>query len=165
MKRVVAVVVVVVAGIVASCSDGSTDQPCNGIPEGGCPLSHGVACDDPACKAVYACRSNNVWELDHMCPAKDAEAVDAFVPEAAPAIDASIDAPPGAFGGPGCNPLEPPDCELGLVLLCSSGCCDCEDLYVCRNGGCCGCEDLYVCDDGGWDPWGTCSDDAGITPL
>jgi len=150
MKRVLAVVAVVVAGIVASCNDGSTDEPCTGIPEGGCPLSHGVACDDPACKAVYACRQNNQWELDHLCPAKDDEAFDSFAPdsEAGPAFDANIDAPPGAFGGPGCNSLEAPDCELGLVLLCQSGCCDCEDLYVCQNGG--------------WELWGTCSADGGV---
>jgi hypothetical protein len=149
--RFVVVVTVIAAGIVASCSDSPTDQPCTGIPEGGCPLSHGVACEDPACKAAYACRPGNVWELDHECPPKPPPPpVDANVPEAeaGPAYDANLDAPPGAFGGPGCGPLELPDCELGLVLLCASGCCDCEDLYVCQNGG--------------WDLWGTCSADGGV---
>jgi hypothetical protein len=146
----VIVFAVATGGIVASCNDTLSDEPCTGIPEGGCPLSHGVACDDPECKAAYACRSGNVWQLDHTCPPRDAEVFDSFVPDAdaGRAFDANIDAPPGAFGGPGCNPLEQPDCELGLVLLCQSGCCDCEDLFVCQNGG--------------WQPWGTCSD-GGVT--
>jgi hypothetical protein len=136
-----------------TCSDGSNPpQPCTDIPEGGCPLSHGVACEDPSCLAVYACRPNDVWELDHVCPPHDAAAHDASDADAradtGPVFDANIDAPPGAFGGPGCNPLEPPDCELGLVLLCQSGCCDCADLYVCQNGG--------------WQIWGTCSPDGGL---
>ena len=39
-------------------------------------------------------------------------------------------APFGAFGGPGCADLEPPDCPLGLALSCNA-CCGCEDLFVC----------------------------------
>ncbi|HEY8074319.1 MAG TPA: hypothetical protein VIF62_09420 [Labilithrix sp.] len=138
--------------IAIACSDGAaSSQPCTDIPEGGCPLSHGVACDDPTCEAVYACNANNTWSLDHACPPHDASTgFDANVADASDAslFDANIDAPPGAFGGPGCEDLEPPDCELGLVLDCPSGCCGCEDLFVCNNGG--------------WDPWGTCSLDGGI---
>jgi hypothetical protein len=100
---------------------------------------------------VYACRENNVWELDHTCPPVEAGAsADASLDGAAetgPAFDASLDAPPGSFGGPGCQPLEQPDCELGLVLLCASGCCGCQDLYVCQNG---------------WDLWGECTPDGGV---
>jgi hypothetical protein len=59
-------------------------------------------------------------------------------------IDASIDAPPGAFGGPGCPSLQTPDCALGLALAC--------DIH------CCGCEDLFVCEEGGWALWGYCGD-------
>lgn len=137
-----------------SCGDGETVQPCTDIPAGGCPLSRGLACSDPACEAVYLCRSGNVWELDRRCPARDAsvrdaqEAPDAAAPIDAAPIDAAIDAPPGANGGPGCGPLQQPDCALGLALVCPSGCC--------------GCEDLYVCESGGWALWGTCSPDAGI---
>jgi hypothetical protein len=154
--RVIVVLPVVAFAILAfaSCDDGSNpDEPCTGIPEGGCPLSHGVACDDPACEAAYACHPGNVWTLDHVCPAHeggvDASEASADVEAAAP-FDASIDAPPGAFGGPGCPSLEPPDCMLGFALSCPNGCCDCQDLYVCQNEG--------------WTLWGSCSDDGGIHP-
>lgn len=153
MKAILLVVVTALGiAVVASCSDDPTPQPCTGIPAGGCPLSHGVACDDPSCAAVYKCLAGNHWELDHVCPANEGGARDASVDDAsdaAPVQDASIDAPPGAFGGPGCNPLETPDCALGTALLCSAACC--------------GCEDLYVCDNGGWTFWGTCGD-AGPVP-
>jgi hypothetical protein len=128
--------------VLASCSDDPTPQPCTDIPAGGCPLSKGVACEDPSCVAVYACRAGNVWELDHTCPAHEAGPVapdassdaDAAM-EASHPFDASIDAPPGAGGGPGCAPLEAPDCALAVALACPSGCCGCEDLFVCQNGG------------------------------
>jgi hypothetical protein len=129
----------------ASCSDGPTPQECSDIPKGGCPLSRGVACEDPACEATYACRENNVWELAERCPPREAGGpTDAFVPLAPDApLDASIDAPPGAYGGPGCPSLVAPDCALGVALACG-------------GAGCCGCEDLFVCENGGWDLWGVC---------
>jgi hypothetical protein len=136
-----------------ACGDDATPQPCGDIPEGGCPLSHGVACEDPACRAVYFCLPNDVWQLDQLCPPReagsleDASFVDAGVPDhdaAPPPSDASIDAPPGAFGGPGCDELQTPDCSVGLALACGAGCC--------------GCEDLFVCNQGGWDLWGACRD-------
>ena len=126
----------------ASCGDALDDKPCTNIPAGGCPLSKGVACEDPSCVAAYACRSGNVWELDHMCPGHEAgpvieastDASDASMEVSRP-FDAAIDAPPGANGGPGCGPLQVPDCTLGFALACPSGCCGCEDLFVCQNGG------------------------------
>lgn len=133
---------------VASCSDdAATDQECTNIPAGGCPLSRGVACQDPACEALYACRSGNVWELDRTCPPREAgvpreASTDAGQVEASRPFDASVDAPPGANGGPGCGALQAPDCSLGLALSCPQGCCDCEDLFVCENGG--------------WSYWATC---------
>ncbi len=134
----------------ATCDDGSVANPCSDIPARGCPLARGVSCSDPTCEAVYACRPNNVWELLERCPARDAadpSPRDAAIEAApSPSFDASIDAPPGAFGGPGCAALQAPDCSLGLALSCGAGCC--------------GCEDLYVCDDSAWSSWGTC-DDAG----
>ena len=137
-----------------ACSDGATAVPCSNIPPGGCPIARGVSCEDPACEAVYACRPNNVWQLDHPCPARDASAprpepeVDAG--EDAPAIpDASFDAPPGAFGGPGCPSLQAPECALGVALSCGAGCCGCEDVFVCASGG--------------WELWGTCAD-GGLSP-
>jgi hypothetical protein len=143
-----------VLGASSSCDDQPTPQPCTAIPAGGCPLSHGVACEDPSCVAVYRCREGDVWELDHVCPARP----DAGAPDATPPADASvdrvqdaaIDAPEGAFGGPGCGPLQQPDCSAGFALSCPSGCCDCEDLFVCRNGG--------------WEHWGTCGDGGIRTP-
>jgi hypothetical protein len=135
------------AAVAASCSEAATAEPCSSVPPGGCPLSRGVACEDPACDAVYACSAGNVWTLDHVCPAREGgappdAAVDAPPDATTIAFDASIDAPPGASGGPGCAPLQSPDCALGFALACPSGCC--------------GCEDLFVCDNGGWSYWATC---------
>jgi hypothetical protein len=136
-------------GALASCQDeASTAETCTNIPAGGCPLSRGVACQDPTCEAVYACRENNVWQLDRMCPVQEGgaprEAASDAPIEATHPFDASIDAPPGASGGPGCEFLQAPDCSLGLALACSSGCCGCEDLFVCENGG--------------WTYWATCTE-------
>lgn len=138
-----------IAAVVA-CDDGAlTATPCTDIPAGGCPLAHGVACEDPACDAVYACLPGNQWELRARCPARDGAVGDAspvVVADAEAVLprDASVDAPPGAFGGPGCPSLGAPDCPLGVALACGAGCCGCEDLYVCSNGG--------------WDLWGVCGD-------
>ena len=58
------VLLVVPIAAIASCEDNYVvPQPCSNIPAGGCPLSHGVACEDPACEASYACRENNGWEF------------------------------------------------------------------------------------------------------
>jgi len=154
MKRATLVLVALASSFgallaVPACSDVAAEQACTSIPAGGCPLSRGVACEDPACEAVYACRAGNVWELDRTCPPREAGAPIVEAGVDAPVVrDAAIDAPPGANGGPGCDPLQLPDCMLGFALVCPSGCCDCEDLYVCKNGG--------------WTVWGTCSADAGI---
>ena len=130
-----------------ACSDKPTAQTCTNIPAGGCPLSRGLACSDPSCEAAYACRPGNVWELRERCPPRgpaddDGGRTDASEAGASPSFDAAIDAPPGAAGGPGCAPLQAPDCPLGLVLSCQ---------------GCCGCEDLFVCASGAWELWGACS--------
>ncbi len=131
-----------------ACDEVSGDSACSEIPPGGCPLSRGVACEDPSCEAVYACRPGNVWEFDRTCPPRDAGALRDGATDVSPvaARDAAVDAPPGASGGPGCGLLQVPDCALGSAQVCPSGCCDCEDLFVCLNGG--------------WAPWGTCSDGA-----
>lgn len=124
----------------AACGDEPTAQRCTEIPAGGCPLSRGLACADPACEAAYACRAGNVWELVERCPPR----VEAGAPDAADAgrsWDAAVDAPEGANGGPGCGVLQAPDCALGFVLSC---------------GSCCGCEDLFVCARGAWELWGAC---------
>lgn len=143
---------VLVSAIVSSvaCDDGpATATPCTDIPSGGCPLAHGVACEDPACEAVYACLPGNQWELRARCPVRESAADGGVRPSAPDADvglvrDASVDAPPGAFGGPGCPSLVAPDCPLGIALACGAGCCGCEDLYVCTNGG--------------WDLWGACGE-------
>jgi hypothetical protein len=146
--------VVSLAVTAGGCQESISQSPCNDVPAGGCPLSHGQACADPTCAAAYACNPDGTWTLDHVCAGHDASAPDASTPDAAdasppPAFDAAgIDAA-GASGGPGCAPLQPPECALGLALACPAGCC--------------GCEDLFVCDQGGWSSWGTCGD-AGLTP-
>lgn len=151
MKRAAVAIATCLASlgpVVSACSDDAVVTPCTDIPPGGCPQSRGVACEDPACEAVYACRPGNVWELERRCPPREGGGPrDASTPEAEAAapLDASIDAPPGAFGGPGCGVLQTPDCPLGLALACAPSCCDCEDLFVCEGGG--------------WSFWGTC--DAG----
>ncbi len=132
-----------------ACEDGPVPEPCTNVPEGGCPLARGLSCMDPTCEAVYLCRPNNVWELYEHCPPHDASAPRATVDatdtrEASSIVDASIDAPPGAFGGPGCTSLQSPECALGVALGCGAGCCGCEDLFVCENGG--------------WTLWGVCGD-------
>ncbi len=152
-RRVVVPLLAASAALVlaAACDDGTTPQPCTDIPPGGCPISRGVACEDPACEAVYACRPDDVWELQERCPVREAGAEPDAAPveaSAPPSFDASVDAPPGAYGGPGCESLQLPDCALGVVLGC---------------GSCCGCEDLFVCEDNGWTLWGTCGD-GGIVP-
>jgi hypothetical protein len=146
VRRLVALFVPMTILAIASCEDNSVvAKPCSNIPDGGCPLSHGVACEDPACEAIYACRENDVWEFRAFCPGRDGGGpTDAFAPETGTAIDATIDAPPGAFGGPGCGELIEPDCALGIALACGATCCGCEDLFVCENGG--------------WELWGVCGD-------
>ncbi len=136
--------VAVLYALAMACSDAVTQQPCKNVPDGGCPLAYGKACDDPACAAAYACLPDGTWELDHVCPPRDGGQPDVVVPgKDAGVRDAAIDVE-GAFGGPGCVPLESPDCPYGLAATCPSGCCGCEDLFVCR--------------DGGWNPFGTCAD-------
>ncbi len=141
--------------VFAGCDDEPVPQPCSDIPAGGCPIARGVSCFDPTCEAVYACRAGNRWELVERCPPQDASARPAFDASGEdsgtePPFDASVDAPPGAYGGPGCLSLQSPDCSVGLVLSCGADCCDCEDLYVCEGGG--------------WNLWGYCSPDGGVRP-
>lgn len=154
MRKHFVAVALVGVGVMAlwACTDQGIIPSCYGIPDGGCPVQGGVECMDPTCAAAYTCGVDGGWVFSHVCPPLDASVQDTSIDVPTP-NDAGydIDAPPGAFGGPGCNALEPPDCPLGQALLCTNGCC--------------GCSDLYVCDDGGWNPWGACADDAGITKL
>lgn len=113
------------------CEDVVDERICLSIPEGGCPLSRGVACEDPSCLEVYACRPNQRWELDHTCAPRDAAArvdgatKDAREPDAA--------APSGGSAS-GCAPLQEPDCDEATATACPSGCCGCEDLFACVSG-------------------------------
>jgi len=141
--------------VVAACNnDPSTQVMCHDIPAGGCPTENGadVCAGDLTCATVYSC-VNGRWVFDQKCPprAHDASVVDTGAgADAASGPDVQIDAPPGAYGGPGCGDLQTPDCSLGVALACANvpGCCDCDTLYVCSNGG--------------WNVWGYCGD-AGIT--
>ncbi|HEX7665447.1 MAG TPA: hypothetical protein VF407_13070 [Polyangiaceae bacterium] len=138
-----------VAFVAACQTDLSVQKPCRNIPDGGCP-AFDDACEDPSCTATYSCQPDDTWHLEQTCPAHDAGASngDAGSDAATATGDAGalLDVP-GATGGPGCGDLETPDCSLGVAAACGNGCCDCQDLFVCR--------------DGGWDIWGSCGD-AGI---
>jgi hypothetical protein len=138
--------------VVIGCNGTPPPAACPELAAPACPVDNGAAvCSDPCCASVYECQ-NGSWVFVQDCPGYSPDAafhaIDASA-EAAPTFDANIDAPPGAFGGPGCIELEQPDCPLGTGLECVN------------SLDCCGCQDLYVCDDGGWDPWGECTD-AGI---
>ncbi len=153
MKTLLLLIAFAAVGASAPGCD-STPPPaaCSDVPDGGCPFSDGVACEDQTCTAVYSC-DNGEWTYDYACPSVDSGSGDAGVDAdaaATPPFDAaSIDAPPGAFGGPGCTDLEEPDCPLGEALACGASCCDCEELYVCV--------------DMGWTDWGSCS--PGVGPV
>ena len=142
---------------VVGCEALPEHDACGRIPEGGCPVTAGDACIDRSCAAVYACSGSGAWVLDHACTeprdgaldaaAQDGTTLDSGDEDASrppSTADAGIDAPPGAWGGSGCEMLQPPDCMLATALACpASSCCDCVD--------------LFVCDSGGWVLWGECS--------
>ena len=117
-----------------SCDEPIEITPCKQIPDGGCP-KRGDACSDPTCDALYVCTEEGQWRLVQTCGPHDASVSETSVREAGPPPDASFIDVPGAGGGPGCEDLEAPDCSLALAGACSSGCCGCEDVFVCRNGG------------------------------
>ncbi len=132
-------------GIVGACQeDLSPQEACRDIPEGGCP-AYENACADPSCFATYTCSPNETWQVDQVCPPKEAgPPIEDAGSDAAPVGDDEYVNVPGALGGPGCGDLQTPDCALGVAAACSDqNCCDCQDLYVCANGG--------------WDLWGECS--------
>ncbi len=142
------------AALIAWACNGDipVDPTCVAIPDGGCPSSFGNACEDPTCATVYACTTAG-WSFVRACPAREAGADsssdDGASHDAQAIRDVQIDVP-GAGGGPGCQDLQLPDCPLALAVSCPSGCCGCEDLFVCANGG--------------WSDWGICGDGGTITP-
>jgi hypothetical protein len=133
----------------AACDDGAPATPCVNVPENGCPAVDGVdvCATDVTCPAVYQCQNGN-WVLAQTCPPRADAGSDAAADAGhhTTASDADIDAPPGAFGGPGCVDLQMPDCDLGAALVCGGA------------SDCCGCQSLFVCQNGGWTPWGQCVD-------
>lgn len=134
-------------GVVGACQqDLSPQQPCRDIPEGGCP-DYDNACADPTCFTLYSCGQDDKWQVEQVCPAKEAgpPIIDAGSDaDAAPVGDNEYLNVPGALGGPGCNDLQTPDCALGVAAACT-------------DQNCCDCQDLYVCSDGSWDLWGECN--------
>jgi hypothetical protein len=151
--------VVTCLACLAACTDTPPHGSCSNAPPDGCPEDFGAdVCLDPSCDAVYAC-DNGRWTFVRMCSARDvANDVGAAMDGTesvsdsgeAPDVTGGIDAPPGAFGGPGCVPLQTPDCPLGVAASCAP------------RPDCCGCTDLFVCADGGWDPWGQCVDGSAV---
>src|SRR5262249_23567482 len=99
-KRLWIAAIGIVIASVAGCHGNVAPSPRKDVPAGGCPLSHGRACDDPACEAAYACNPDGTWTLDHPCPACDASVAADASDVSAPRDASSIDAPPGASGGP-----------------------------------------------------------------
>ncbi|MGH7294381.1 MAG: hypothetical protein ACRELB_05600 [Polyangiaceae bacterium] len=146
---------IALALVLAACKDTPPPAACGDLPRPACPEDNGAdVCSDVICASVYACNDGH-WTFVASCPGYDPDAAanqGVKTPEGGAGADVSIDAPPGAFGGPGCIDLESPDCALGTALACSG------------TPGCCDCEDLYVCEDGGWALWGQCGD-AGIEPA
>jgi hypothetical protein len=153
----VVLLVPVAAALLAApgCSSPPIPAVCQDLQPPACPTEDDAdVCSDVECASVYAC-VNGAWTFVQTCPNYSAEAgVHPFEagPEAASDFDAPFDAPPGAFGGPGCVDLEMPDCALGTALACTGA------------ADCCGCMDLYVCDNGGWVPWGECVDGGVSSP-
>jgi hypothetical protein len=142
-----ALVVLVGLLVASACNDPPTPAVCTDVPDGGCPQDNGpTVCQDPTCDAVYDCVDGK-WVFDKACPAHphDASAPTDAADEAVPP-DVHIDAPPGAYGGPGCTDLETPDCSLGTALACVGA------------TDCCGCQDVWICQNMGWTPWGQCAD-------
>lgn len=144
--------VVLAAGLVAfACDDPPVPPECTDIPAYGCPVTRAGSCSDPQCESIYACRRGNIWEVQEKCPSFNPDAGTIALRDAGKdAPDATTDAspdpnaPPGAYGGPGCGSLQDPDCTVGLALGCTNGCCGCEDLFVCQAGA--------------WELWGVCAD-------
>lgn len=137
--------------MVQACqSEDAVIARCKLIPEGGCPETAGIdMCEDRTCTALYRCNINQTWSQTRTCSPREDAGASGNAKDAA-ARDVSVDAPPGAGGGPGCAELSAPDCTLLFALSCPSGCCECED--------------IFVCEDGGWNVWGTCIDGA-LTPA
>ena len=147
-------------GALGSACDGQRigDTDCGVIPEGGCPSTGVDACLDRECAATWRCVETNsealtgTWQQVAVCPARDAgpdaasDAADASSADASSADASRFDGalPDGAGGGATCPVLETPDCPLALAAACPSGCCGCEDLFVCTSSG--------------WDAWGYCAD-------
>jgi hypothetical protein len=144
-KRIAAGLLLGLALLVA-CQP-TIDEPvrCKSIPDGGCPVRAGVDnCFDRSCAALYRCNADLSWTQTKVCPERpDAGTPDASVIDAVAPRDVTIDAPPGAGGGPGCGDLTLPDCNLLFAIGCPQGCCGCEDVFVCANGG--------------WNTWGVCA--------
>jgi hypothetical protein len=152
-KAIFALMCLLVGGVPLACQEALVAERCTGIPPGGCPRTSANVCSDPSCEAVYVCSVERTWALEYRCPPHDGGVREASVVFDAPAPrrDAAIDAPPGAYGGPGCTSLQQPDCALGVVLECTPG-------------NCCGCEDLFVCEQGGWRWWGVCENGVPTQP-
>jgi hypothetical protein len=137
------------AAMLLACSDPPPPRACGNLRPPACPSdSDADVCADRTCASVYECDDGN-WVFVQNCPGTSPEAgahpTDASREDAPRAPDSEADAPPGAYGGPGCTALQLPDCSLGTAL----GCANTPD--------CCGCQDLYVCANGAWNLWGACT--------
>ena len=159
IPKVLVACALVGAGLTACFAELPDPSKCRFVPSGGCPESGNtdVCAADPTCEAVYRCTDSR-WTLLAACTrdARDAgvrtdsAADSSAVTDAAARVDSGRAVPEGGYGGPTCNMLQAPDCPAATAILCPSGCCGCEDLFVCAAGT--------------WNAWGLCTS-AGIREL
>ena len=116
----------------ASCSDATTADPCTRHPRRRLSAVERRRVRGPDLRGgVRVPRQRRVGARSHVPSARGRRAAEASSDgsdaandapgESSRPFDASIDAPPGANGGPGCDALQAPDCSLGFALACPIG--------------------------------------------
>ena len=137
------------AAALGACGDDLSVARCPPLDPGACPASGGGSCDDPTCRAIYAC-VEGAWQLRASCSPANAG------PDARDAAAADVDAGAscgdagGSLPAAVCSPeLELPDCPDSLVRACPASACTT------------GCESFFACGASGWepDPVATCAPD------
>jgi hypothetical protein len=160
------VLLAVPAALVASpsCQDFPPLAPCQGIPDGGCPLDRGGTCDDLDCATLYSC-NDGAWSFLQACHHPDAGTGGSPV---------TSDGGPIYDGGPdGCTPVvidttgqttgcTPdnafPDCPVAAAEGCAQSACltGCGDFFLCVSPGTGDCQDV---DTPCWIDVAYCTDD------
>ena len=144
LARVAAFGAMVGLGAMAGCSTGKL-QPCDAIPEGGCPIGRGGTCDDTACRGLYECVEGR-WSLLTHCAGNGGDGGQG-VGGAGGAAGAAGSAGMAGAGGcsgveldhtgetQGCSPeLELPDCPALVAESCQPCVSGCADFFMCLEG-------------------------------